>query len=64
MSASTTAHYVRTLRPLLPDAAFRPAPDKLAKAGLHVAVIVTGWLAIRYLPLACWPVAFALEEGA
>ena len=57
MPAPTTAHCVRTLRPLLPDAAFRPAPDKLANAGLHVAVVVAGWLAIRYLPLACWPLA-------
>jgi fatty acid desaturase len=41
----------------LPDAAFRPASGKLATAGLHVAVVVTGWLAIRYLPPASWPVA-------
>jgi len=41
---------------LLPDAAFRPATYRLAKVGLHVAVVVTGWLAIRYLPSPYWPV--------
>jgi len=51
----STAHCIKTLRPLLPEAAFRPAPRKLATAGLHVAVAVTGWLAIRYLPWPCWP---------
>jgi len=53
----TTAHCIRTLRPLLPAAAFRPAPQKLALAGLHVAVVVAGWLAIRDLPSAFWPIA-------
>lgn len=58
-----TAHYVVTLKPLLPEAAFRPATYKLATAALHVAVVVGGWLAIRCLPVAYWPAA-ALVIGA
>ena len=57
MPVPTTANCIRTLRPLLPDAAFRPAPRKLALAGLHVTMVVAGWLAIRCLPSAFWPVA-------
>jgi fatty acid desaturase len=58
--AAATAQFARTLRPLLPEAAFRPAPRRLALAGLHVAVVVMGWLAIRYLPSTFWPVAVLL----
>jgi fatty acid desaturase len=43
------------LRPLLPDEAFRPDPAKLVPAGLHLVVILAGWLAFRVLPPLLWP---------
>jgi fatty acid desaturase len=58
-----TVHYVLTLKPLLPEVAFRPAIYKLAIAALHVALVVAGWLAIGHLPLPYWPLA-ALVIGA
>jgi len=42
------AHYVRTLRPLLPEAAFEPSPHKLWHVGMHLGVIATGVVAVRF----------------
>jgi fatty acid desaturase len=49
------ADYIRELRPLLPAEAFRPNPWAFVPISLHVAIIVTGWFAMRWVPHAAWP---------
>ena len=50
------AEYVRLLKPLLPQSAFEPAPRKLIPAGIHMMVIVAGWLSFRFVRPVYWPI--------
>lgn len=43
------AEYIRRLRPLLPKEAFQPEKRKLLPAALHLSLIVSGWIALRYI---------------
>lgn len=42
------AHYVRTLRPLLPKEAFEPSPHKLWHVGMHLGIIAACVVAVRW----------------
>jgi fatty acid desaturase len=50
------ADYIRELRPLLPSEAFRPNPWAYLPICIHVAIMVAGWIATRYVPHLLWPV--------
>ena len=50
------ADYVRELRPLLPAEAFRPDPWAYVPIEFHLAIVIAGWVATRYVPHLWWPV--------
>ena len=52
----THAEYVRLLKPLLPQRAFEPVPGKLIPAGIHIMIIVAGWLSFRFVRPVYWPI--------
>jgi fatty acid desaturase len=49
------ADYVRALRPSLPAEAFRPNPRAYVPIGVHLAILVAGWIASRHVAGAWWP---------
>ena len=52
----THVEYVRLLKPLLPQRAFEPVPGKLIPAGVHIMIIVAGWLSFRFVRPVYWPI--------
>lgn len=56
------AEYVRELRPHLPAEAFRPNAWAYVPISIHLAIVLTGWIATRYVPHIWWP-ALGLVVG-
>ncbi len=55
MSSNPHRTYSTAIRPLLPAEAFRRSPRKIIPAFAHVAIVVTCWVAARYLAWWAWP---------
>lgn len=49
------AEYARTLRMLLPNDALRPNARAYIPITIHLAIIVLGWIALRYATPTWWP---------
>ncbi len=54
-AATTHTDYVRTLMPLLPREAFVPNPRKLYVIAFHIAIVVIGVAACRFIDKSYWP---------
>lgn len=58
-----TSDYARVLMPAIPRRAFAPNPRKLIVCGMHLAVVVVGWVAFRFVAYFYWPL-ISLVIGA
>jgi fatty acid desaturase len=64
---ATHTDYVRTLMPLLPREAFAPNTRKLYVIGLHIAIVLIGVAAFRFVGRPYWPllsVPIGISMGA
>jgi fatty acid desaturase len=50
-----TSDYARVLMPAIPRQAFAPNPRKLMVCGIHLAIVVAGWVAFRFVAHFYWP---------